>query len=352
MLEFRSNDRFAVIKFFVVALLMFYVLLFLSSDKKNYFKDLKKYFFFLLFIAVCIISTIWSINPYITFINSILLLFFFLSFLKIKNIIGYDLLFPLVPLIILSTIIASIIINGFEGRFIGGNQPNIIGQFAFFGIFFSFFLKKNSLRYVFNISFIIIIILVNSRIYLLSTGLFFITNFFIKNNFKKNIFFTLLSIYLIFCFLFIFTSQFEKLYEILAEYLKIFDEARGLDSNFTGRIDYWLLGIELFKEKMFLGYGFRTRTNITTDDLQSISAHSGLINLLVDTGLLGFIPFLISIFKSIIQKADNLKIRYNHYIISIFPSLILILTFEPVHFYLGLPFNLFLILTIINVDSN
>ena len=129
LLEFRSNDRFAVIKFFFVALLMLYVLLFLSSDKKYFFGDLKKYFFFLLFIAICIISTIWSINPYVTFVNSILLLMFFLSFLKIKNIVGYNVLFPLVPIIILLTIIASIIINGFEGRFIGGNQPNIIGQF-------------------------------------------------------------------------------------------------------------------------------------------------------------------------------------------------------------------------------
>lgn len=350
--EFSGNDFFAKLKFFFISVFIIYVLFFLNTKENKFRIDINAHLIFIFFIFICILSSIWSINPFRTFVNSVLLFAFFLCFLKIKNIIKYEELFAFLPLIILTTLITAISVHGISGRFIGGNLPNDIGNFCFFGIFFSFFLKRKYLVFFFNIFFIGIILLINSRIYLLCSSLFYFTYFFLNKNIKKKNYIIILTIYFFGSLFLILNSYFQYIYQELLDFFKVFDENRGINSKFTGRIDYWILGIELFKEKMFLGYGFRTRTGIDNDDIYLISSHSGFLNLIIDVGILGFTFFLITMIKSIKNKISFSNIGYNSLILSVIPSAILMLTFEPAHFFLGLPITLLLILIIIDLRLN
>jgi O-antigen ligase len=72
------------------------------------------------------------------------------------------------------------------------------------------------------------------------------------------------------------------------------DSHRGLGSGFTGRTTHWSDGWAAFSQSPLIGYGFRTRApNVEEQVLpEFINAHSGYVNLLLDVGLVGALPFI------------------------------------------------------------
>jgi len=61
-------------------------------------------------------------------------------------------------------------------------------------------------------------------------------------------------------------------------------KARGVGSGFSGRVERWKQGYQVFRRNPFLGVGFRA-SNVAGEG--TVGAHSGYINLLKDTGLIG-----------------------------------------------------------------
>ena len=81
--------------------------------------------------------------------------------------------------------------------------------------------------------------------------------------------------------------------ELVSGFLKVTTSSR-LGSDFTGRADVWQVAYSKISAKPFTGYGFKTReladlTYIT----DAINAHSGILNVALDLGLVGVALFFI-----------------------------------------------------------
>ena len=70
---------------------------------------------------------------------------------------------------------------------------------------------------------------------------------------------------------------------ITNDVLMLHDRDRGIDSGFTGRMDFWKEALAKFQRSPLIGYGFRG--TIESNGLGSI--HSGYLKLLVETGIIG-----------------------------------------------------------------
>ena len=72
--------------------------------------------------------------------------------------------------------------------------------------------------------------------------------------------------------------------------------------KFTGRTSVWAEGLELFKESPFIGYGFHADRLILGTHL-----HNSFMQVLVQTGVIGTIPFLLAVIFSWILLIRNLR---------------------------------------------
>jgi O-antigen ligase len=347
MLDLRSENIYLPLKIASLLIFITYVLFFLKIEKRITSVDLK-IGFFVLFLFFCVISSLWSIKTFTTFGNAILLFFFYLAFIKTQNFISFKDLFKFIPVIISSIIIISIFKYSLVGRNIGGIQPNLISQFCFVGIVMSMISYDKKIKNIYIIFFITIIFLLNSRLYLILSFLSLIIFLILNGDTKRNIKYLFYFLFIIVIFVLLFSDLYKvSISYILDNVLLIDDPDRGIDSGFTNRTYYWKVGLELFEEKKMFGYGFRSRENILSSNIENISSHSGFINLLLDVGLVGTILFFLSLAASMIKRIKLIYIQkklgykidnFNLVIISNFPGIILHLIFEPVHFYIGVPF--------------
>ena len=89
--------------------------------------------------------------------------------------------------------------------------------------------------------------------------------------------------------------------------------ALGKDPSLTGRTELWDLVIQAIYRRPFLGYGYQTFWQglsgesafiwraIGLDNLPTWHAHNGILQLFLDTGLLGVVLFLLGFWKCLIK---------------------------------------------------
>ena len=261
----------------------------------------------------------------------------------------------------LGVLIAAIIKFGIDGRFIGGNQPNIVSSIAFSGIIFSLMSGLKS-RVILIAIFVLIIIMLNSRIYFLGSFLT-LSIFYLKTlSGKVN-----LSIILVLPVLFLAGYLVSEITEpdsmpaLISEFLALNDEERGLDSGMTGRMEANIIGAQLLLENPLIGYGYKTRGAIVSG-IESPQSHSGLLNLALDAGLIGliFFTFLTSFSYRKRRQLYNLTLfdKKNSYLrqsifqeqvtnISAFPAYIILFLVEPTYLQVGLATNMLFLLFVL-----
>lgn len=82
------------------------------------------------------------------------------------------------------------------------------------------------------------------------------------------------------------------------------EASRLENTGFSGRANHWRDGIALLDGHELFGYGFRTRSGLNISDHGlATSAHSGIINMLLDIGLIGAILFFMLYISAIWQSA-------------------------------------------------
>jgi hypothetical protein len=87
--------------------------------------------------------------------------------------------------------------------------------------------------------------------------------------------------------------------ELSSSLLGIHDEARLSGSGFSGRTRIWESAFSLIDGRELIGYGFRTRGNsyILASD---INAHSGILNAMLDVGVIGVLLLGVAYFGAIL----------------------------------------------------
>jgi exopolysaccharide production protein ExoQ len=104
---------------------------------------------------------------------------------------------------------------------------------------------------------------------------------------------------------------------ILVGYWEIILRAMGRDPNLTGRTVLWQALLDRIGERLWFGYGYQSFWPIR--DFESLDvdfiagenphSHNGYIELLLDLGLAGFIPFMLSLFMSFSRAITWLRLN-------------------------------------------
>lgn len=284
---------------------------------KEAWKKFKPIFFFL---AVLLVSLLIDWSKYSSFQNSVAFLYFFrlvlyfsyFFYLKYRSQTIKGGIFLIAILTIISTLIQYFLYPDLRNLFYQGWDPHLYRTFGVFfdtsiaaAIFGILFLTIN--QPVIKIIYLILIALSFSRAIYLGLSLTLIYIFIQKKQFKKILLFLLFFIVLIF----------------------IIPKPAGEGVNLkrfysiTSREQDYLQGINLWKNKPVLGYGYnRIRYVKNGDSLHSgASFSSSFLTILVSSGVLGLLGFLgvlwrlgktnkisqpLIIFLSIISLFDNI----------------------------------------------
>jgi len=131
-------------------------------------------------------------------------------------------------------------------------------------------------------------------------------------------------------------------------------KARGVGSGFSGRVERWKRGYDVFRRKPFLGEGFRASSLRTVD---TVGGHSGYINLLKDTGLFGTVLVLGAYLYDARRRFYWLRkirrqygfeqvplwlkdsVQINVIMCSLYVVMAGVMIYEPVYLHLGSPFT-------------
>ncbi len=81
--------------------------------------------------------------------------------------------------------------------------------------------------------------------------------------------------------------------------LRLSDPGRGLGSGASGRASVWRESFELFANHPWLGVGYRQHEQYLTSEA---NAHDAYLAMLADTGVLGFLAYLLFLFGGLIRS--------------------------------------------------
>jgi exopolysaccharide production protein ExoQ len=319
--------------------------------------------------CITILSTLWSVDPYTTFISSaklttsLLFAIYFVSYNKMK--IGFiNISIVLIIIAIFSIVVIAILPN--VGKYPFGSH---VGQWR--GIFFSknafgSFLVYLSIctYYLYNIkyfnkkslilSLVIIIFLLVKSSAMTSVVLAVLLPYFIMLWYlvkeRKGEYYLSIFISLIFVVLFFYT---------LSSNIETITGLVGRDATLTGRIPLWIVLIDLARDNIFLGYGYGafwegsgSKSTYLFNILgwKTVNAHNSFLHVMLDVGiftamliLLYYIKNIKNIFKYI-QTYKSMDSLVIYLIIAV--NTILFFTEAIVLEINQLNWNLFLISTI------
>jgi len=282
---------------------------------------------FLLFILWSFISLFWSISPIRTVIEGIQLISFLLIYLLTKKLSqeGLDKLIKVLFLIIGGIALLGIL----EYLFVSGSRihatftnPNPFGIFMviMFLMSFSMTLRSKSKGYmIFSILLLSAVFLSGSRASIGAMTVALIIPFFgINKSELKN---SIIRFAIIFVSAFIFSQI--ALYASVYIRENVFVDKSLLDSitrsssfvtsSLKGRLEFWRVAFELFKNKPLLGYGNGTffsayYIEYGTNEWYSRFTHNHYLQMAAEIGAVGvglFLVFLWTSFKSVVYTAKR-----------------------------------------------
>ena len=255
-----KSDKILILSYLFYIFISVYTIIF-DKDliKKNTFKTgISLYFLIFIFFLVSSLVNIFTNNNIIIFVPFVYLLLFFplICFFKLNNIIEiqsfikkFNICF--FPLIFYLIVLSFNDLNYKFGRFTPNDlQPNYVGEIILIFFLTSFFYKKNIFKLLTIFLSLYLMYLIQSRGNQISAYLFLILYY--NNILKRNIF-IIIGIFLI---IFLMKNF------IFNQILLIDNEFRGLNSNFTGRVENWFEGLEYFYDNIFFGTGYGTNTYV------------------------------------------------------------------------------------------
>jgi len=140
--------------------------------------------------------------------------------------------------------------------------------------------------------------------------------FFLANK-SRNRFVNMLGI-AICCFLLLFISV-NIFDELKVGILRLFDESESSDIT-SGRLAFWVVAFNQFQKNPILGIGWTNFRNIMqqfTDYNRAVHAHNIYIQLLCETGVVGFVCFVTFFALSLKQTIGNfITIRTKQYLVN------------------------------------
>lgn len=201
--------------------------------------------------------------------------------------------------IFISGILLLVIADGdyLWGRLVGRAQPNFWGMMALSCALAALSFKTMVQRAVPLAVAVAILYLTNSRGSTIGTAVGLITAasvFFLVNGARKRM--VVISVVGAVVILGVWAELYNQF--ISDQVLSLNDPQRGLDSGFTGRLGPWIYGLNLALERPFFGYGFRA-SEFLFKPIGIDSVHHGYLSMLLDTGVIGLLAWLIFLFHVI-----------------------------------------------------
>jgi O-antigen ligase len=179
---------------------------------------------------------------------------------------------------------------------IGGINRNMIGKMALVAMTCLLFADKKALRVGGICLAVGLCVLITSRGTLLAMTVLLTVYYSLSKGTAKALAHAGLAMFLVIMVLLASTAVRGA---VLDDVLRLSDKNRGLGSGFTGRLGTWIDGLEAFRKRPFQGYGFRA----TVGGARGIpGAHSGYVNLLMETGVIGTSLIIGAVLTSIYQR--------------------------------------------------
>ena len=244
------------------------------------------------------------------------------------------------PAVVVFIVLAWMLL-GVRLRSLGYIPPNDLAKLAFVAAVFSL-LGGKQLAVGVNLFSISVVILTESRSTLLSMLVFYFVYFIILRPGLAKMIAVLVTIATVCAVLLIDQFSGGPLWQLFVDKVLLLDDAtRGVGSGFTGRADYWSAGWAAFGERPIFGYGLRTRAPIATADSLTVNAHSGVINMLLDVGLVGAVLLVLALSFAVgahvrrIVRYGGAQSKRSLIIVSFFASSIVLWIFEPIYINVG-----------------
>jgi O-antigen ligase len=253
------------------------------------------------------LSIAWSIDPIGSALRGIVLVIYIVAAIGLIRSPEFEKATVRTAIASYLGILALAIVLGPEPRTLGGINPNTIGSF---GLGATLLLAlAGRLRWWWIVLLSLLLLYTQSRTLLITWGLFLalwpLVGFFARLGVAPvvSLGFTLVTMPGILFF-----------YGLLVQGLIAFSRVIGvtsskrLDSTFTDRTQFWTSGLEQFGHQPFTGFGYGTRENkavLNAGDM--INSHSGLINLLLDLGMVGLTLLLLWYVAALWKSATGVR---------------------------------------------
>jgi O-antigen ligase len=152
-------------------------------------------------------------------------------------------------------------------------------------------------------------VMVTSRGTMLALGVFFAVYYTLHKGTLRAVWHAALAMFLVASLLLV--SGFLK-DVILEDVMRLNDPNRGLGTGFTGRVESWKHGMEVFWERPLFGHGFRAQLS----GEEGLGSHSGYITLLIETGVFGTLLAVSAVVVEAIRRIHRVSQLRNNAIAS------------------------------------
>lgn len=187
-------------------------------------------------------------------------------------------------LVLLGFIVLLFLHHGLNRANVGGIQRNRLGQSAFAAAV-CLFIARGKLKWAGILFTILLAAVITSRGTLLACGVFVTTYLAFKYGMGRGLLAAMILPLMLMFFMAVpkIGDRFENI--VVNDIAKLHDKGRGLGSGFTSRLPTWQKGLKVFTHSPAVGHGFRSRAVGVEGD--QYLAHSGYVNLLADSGIIG-----------------------------------------------------------------
>lgn len=123
-----------------------------------------------------------------------------------------------------------------------------------------------------------------------------------------------------------------------------------LGSDFTGRGEIWEQGLKLIEASPYVGYGFRTRGTANLEYItDTLNAHSGLLNTILDNGFIGLALFVFAYGHALLaafSPVNDAAVEYRRIVASLLIANVSVYLIEPNYISFAHPTSLMTILCV------
>jgi O-antigen ligase len=240
-----------------------------------------------LFLALATALAGWSVAPVTSLTMALLTLAAVVLLRGLARAGGTALVrvLPLAGLALLGFVLLLYLAHGFGNRSFGGTQPNMVAKVALVGAVLGALSRRPALVLATALAALVVALAVSSRGALVVLCLFWAIRLALLARPARLLVGGAVAAVIVATLA---LADLERAGAVATRVLALDDPQRGLAAGLlTGRPEHWAAGLRLARERPAFGYGFATRIATDAPDPLRVSAHSGLINALVDNGILG-----------------------------------------------------------------